>query len=81
MKLGFFSADFSKNVQISHFTKIRPVGSNLFHADATRLKRVGRGSGRDPHMELPKMAGSFEESHETLIVCALSVLNFEPGNS
>jgi hypothetical protein len=61
--------------------KIRPVGSDLFHADATGLKRAGKGSGGGPHMGLPRMAGSSEESHETLLVCAVSVLNVEPGNS
>ena len=27
------SRDFRKNIQISNFTKIRPVGADLFHAD------------------------------------------------
>ena len=53
----------------------------MFHADATRLERVGKGSVRGAHMELPGMAGSSDESHETLLVCALSVLGFEPGTS
>jgi len=40
-KAGIFSRDFSKNTQISYFTKIRPVGAELFHAnrrtDMTKL--------------------------------------------
>jgi len=28
-----FSTDFRKNIQISNFMKIRPVGAKLFHAD------------------------------------------------
>ena len=28
-----FSTDFRKNAQISNFTRIRPVGAELFHAD------------------------------------------------
>ena len=28
-----FLASFSKNTQISNFTKIRPVGAELFHVD------------------------------------------------
>jgi hypothetical protein len=78
---GIFLDRFSKNTQIPNFMKIRPVGSDLFHADATRLKRVGKGTGLGPHMELPRISGSFEESHEALSVCAVSILNFEPGNS
>jgi hypothetical protein len=30
---GYFLHRFSKNKQISHFIKIRPVGVKLFHAD------------------------------------------------
>ena len=33
MKLGIFSADFYKITQISNFMKIRPVGTELLHAD------------------------------------------------
>ena len=29
----FFSNRFSKNIHILNFTKIRPVGAELFHAD------------------------------------------------
>ena len=31
MKFTFFSTDFSKNIRISHFIKIQPVGAE-FHA-------------------------------------------------
>jgi len=33
MKLEFYRKIYKKNTQISHFTKIRPVGAVLFHAD------------------------------------------------
>ena len=33
MKLDFFLDKFCKNIQISNFVKIRPVGAELFHAD------------------------------------------------
>jgi hypothetical protein len=32
-----FSTSFSKNLQISNFMKIRPVGAELFHADGRTL--------------------------------------------
>ena len=38
MKLDIFSTDFIKNIEISNFTKIRPVGAELFHVD----RRAGR---------------------------------------
>jgi hypothetical protein len=41
MKLDFLDR-FSKKAQISSFTKIRPVGAELFHAD-----RDGRKNGHD----------------------------------
>jgi len=31
-------ADFYKNTQISNFTKIRPLGAELFHADRQTLR-------------------------------------------
>jgi len=33
IKLDFFSTDFRKIFLISNFMKIRPVGSEVFHAD------------------------------------------------
>ena len=33
MKLGFPGQIFKKNTQTQNFTKIRPVGADLFHAD------------------------------------------------
>jgi len=33
-----FWADFRKKVQISNFTKIRPVAAELFHADRERWR-------------------------------------------
>jgi hypothetical protein len=32
-KHGFFFSRFLKNIQISYFTRIRPVGAEAFHAD------------------------------------------------
>ena len=32
---------FSKNIQISNFVKIRPVGAELFHADGQTDRRTG----------------------------------------
>jgi hypothetical protein len=31
--MNFFSTDFYKNIQISNFMKIRPVGAQLFQED------------------------------------------------
>ena len=33
MKIEFSQQIFKKNIQISNFMKIRPVGAELFHAD------------------------------------------------
>jgi hypothetical protein len=37
-----FSADFSKNTEISNIMKIRPVGAELFHADGQTWRNYGR---------------------------------------
>ena len=39
MQIEFFSSDFLKNTQISNFTKIGPVGAELFHADGQTYRR------------------------------------------
>jgi hypothetical protein len=36
MKIDFF-IDFRKNTQMSHFIKIRPVGTELFRADGRTM--------------------------------------------
>jgi hypothetical protein len=47
-----FLTDFSKNPQISNFTKIRPVGAELFHAngrtDMTKLTVANRNFANAP---------------------------------
>jgi len=40
MELEFSSSDFQKNTLIQNFTKIRPMGAELFHAEGqTERKR------------------------------------------
>jgi hypothetical protein len=51
MKLEF-SIQISKNIQISNFTKIRPVGAEIFHAegrtdtDMTKVTAAFRNFGK-----------------------------------
>jgi hypothetical protein len=48
-----FSTDFFKNLQISNFTKIRPVEADLFHAggrtDTTKLTVASRNFANAPN--------------------------------
>jgi hypothetical protein len=52
MKLEFSWQIFEKNAQISDFTKIRPVGAELFHAG-------GRADGRTDMTKLTVAFRSF----------------------
>jgi hypothetical protein len=57
MKLEFFSTDFRKNLQISNFTKISPVGAELFYADGrtdiTKLIAVFRNYAKASKKNIP----------------------------
>ena len=69
MKLKF-SQQFSKNLQISNFMKIRPVGAELFHADGrtdmTKLIAPFRNFANAPKNE--QQSRSQRASHSESII-------------
>jgi hypothetical protein len=51
---------FSKNTQLSNFTKLHPVGAELFHADMTKPVATFRNFADAPNKAARRAATSFQ---------------------